>query len=448
MHLVKLTMAKILPVLFVVLGLQLGAVAQENSPYSRYGIGDLTPNHNIFTRGMGGIAAGVIDYQSLNFTNPATLASLTNTIFDLGAEADFRTLKRSNPSSKFNSANSYFSYLQIGFPLSTPKMLKKDIRWGMSFGLRPVSKINYKIEKNERMPIDSLHTIYEGNGGVNQAFISTGLRIKNFSIGVNAGYMFGSKDYSTRLDFINDTVTYYMSNSQNKTTFGGLFVSGGMQYEMVFNKDKKDELPKILRLGVYGNMQYNLKANNDLIRETISYDANGGYYRIDSVYEQKDVKGTIKFPSTVGAGFSYQGKHWMYGADFEMGNWNSYRYYGQSDQLQNNWTIRAGTQYYPASLNTPAKKYFNFVKYRAGFYYGSDYIKVNSNRPEYGLTLGAGMPLTTLRRISYTGEYVVLNTALEIGNRGNKQTNLRENIVRFSVGISMNARWFQKPKYN
>jgi hypothetical protein len=88
------------------------------------------------------------------------------------------------------------------------------------------------------------------------------------------------------------------------------------------------------------------------------------------------------------------------------------------------------------------------VKYRAGFYYGSDYIKTTSNRPEYGFTIGTGMPLTSLRRISYTGEYVVLNTALEVGNRGNKQTNLRENLVRFSIGVSMNARWFQKPKYN
>jgi hypothetical protein len=42
----------------------------------------------------------------------------------------------------------------------------------------------------------------------------------------------------------------------------------------------------------------------------------------------------------------------------------------------------------------------------------------------------------------------MLNTALEIGGRGNKNTNLRENMVRFSVGISMNARWFAKRKYN
>ena len=150
----------------------------------------------------------------------------------------------------------------------------------------------------------------------------------------------------------------------------------------------------------------------------------------------------------IAAGAVYEDAHWMLGADFEYGNWAGYRFYGQTDAVQNNWTIRVGTQYYPAKIGTPVKKYFNFVKYRAGFYYGSDYIKSTANRPEYGFTVGAGMPLTSLKRISYAGEYVVLNTGLEFGSRGNKQTNLRENLVRFSIGVSMNARWFQKPKYN
>ena len=449
MRSVKLTMAKILPLFFLACGLQLDTNAQENSPYSRYGLGDLTPNHNIFTRGMGGISAGVIDYQSINFTNPASLASITNTIFDVGVEADFRTLRSTNPAKKFNSANSYFSYLQLGFPLTTPKMRKKDMLWGMTFGIKPVSKINYKIEKNERLAnIDSLHTLYEGSGGVNQAFFGTGFKIKNFSIGFNAGYMFGTKDHNTSLTFINDSVFYYPSSSASKTTFGGFFVNGGMQYDIAIKKDENGNLLKNLRVGLYGNLQQNLKAKSDIVRETIYYDANGGYYRLDSVYQENDVKGTIRFPAMVGFGFSYQDEHWMFGADVEYGNWSSYRYYGQTDAVKNNTMIRAGVQYYPAKLNKPTKKYFNFVKYRTGLFYGSDYIAVNKSRPEYGFTLGAGLPLTSLKRISYTGEYVVLNTALEVGNRGNKQTNLRENIVRFSIGVSMNARWFQRPKYN
>ncbi len=449
MRSVKLTMAKFLIVLFVACGLQMSASAQENSPYSRYGLGDLTPNQNVFSRGMGGIAAGVADNRSVNFTNPASLTLINNTIFDVGTEIDYRILKSTTPAKKFTSANTYVSYLQIAFPLTTPKMAKKHILWAMSFGLKPVSKINYKIEKNERLSgIDSLNTLYEGTGGANQVFIGTGLRYNKFSLGINAGYMFGSKDYSTILTFLNDSNFYYRSNSATKTTFGNFFINGGLQYDIVLKKDAKTGNPvKSLRLGVYGNLQQKLNAKSDITRETIFYDQNGSHYRLDSVYEQ-NVKGSIKYPARVSFGGVYEDDHWMLGADFDYGNWATYRYLGQTDQVQNNWTFRAGTQYFPAKVNTPVKKYFQFVKYRAGFYYGSDYINTNKNRAEYGFTLGTGMPLTTLKRISYTGEYVVLNTALEIGSRGNKQTNLRENVVRFSIGVSMNARWFQKPKYN
>jgi hypothetical protein len=455
MRSVKLITARFLPVLFVSICLQMSAFAQENSPYSRYGIGDLAPNRNVANRAMGGIAAGIsnsrymTEIQSINFTNPASLANIYNTVFDVAAEVSFRTLKSTNPAKKFTSANSYFSYLQAAFPLTTPKMFKKDMRWVMSFGLRPVSKINYKIEKNERLSgIDSLNTIYEGSGGVNQAFVGTGFRAKNFSIGVNVGYMFGSKDYSTRLGFVNDSIVYYYSNSSNKTNFGGAFINGGVQYDIEFDRDPITKYPKLIRLGLYGNLQQNLRASRDDVRESISYDANGGFYRLDSIYDQKDIKGTVKLPAVIGGGFSYVGKFWTYGADFEFSNWANYRYYDQTDQVQNSWTIRAGAQYYPAKESTPTSRYFRFVKYRAGFYYGSDYIKVGKNRPDYGFTIGTGMPLTTLKTRSYTNEYVVLNTALEIGNRGNKQTNIRENVVRFTVGVAMNARWFQKPKYN
>ena len=448
-------------VLFVACGLQMSATAQENSPYSRYGLGDLTPNHNVFTRGMGGISAGVADFitfntlklpnsNSINFTNPASLSTIRNTIFDVGTEVDYRILKSTNPAKKFTSANTYVSYLQLAFPLTTPKMAKKGMSWGMSLGLKPVSKINYKIEKNERLAgIDSLNTLYEGNGGVNQVHLGTGVKYKNFSIGINAGYMFGSKDYSTKLTFINDSVStyYYMSNSENKTTFGGFFINGGIQYDLPLAKDAKNNVTKNLRLGVYGNLQQNLKANSDLIREIIIFDQNGNQFQLDSVYED-NVKGKIKYPAMVSVGAVYQDVNWLVGADVEYGNWANYRYFGQTDQVQNNWTVRVGTQYYPANENKPVRKYFNYVKYRAGFYYGPDYIKTNVNRPEYGFTIGTGMPLTSIKRLNPYAGYVILNTALEFGSRGNKQTNLRESLVRFSIGVSMNASWFQKPKYN
>jgi len=442
MRLAKPTTTNFFLILILFLSSHYTVKAQENSPYSRYGLGDVVPNRNIFSRGMGGITAGVFDLQSINFTNPASLGSIPVTIFDVSAEADVRTLKSTNPPDKFTQANSLFSYLQLGFPLTSKKMAKKGISWGMNFGIRPVTRIGYKIEKRERLTgIDSLYTLYEGDGGANQVLLGTGIKYRNISFGLTAGYMFGSKSYSTKLEFINDSVVYYKSNYSNKTTFGGIFLNAGLQVEQRVG-------PGLLRVGLYGGIRQNLKASRDEIKETFAYDGTGATYRLDSVYEQKDIKGTIRYPSTVGAGFTYTAKHWIYGIDVETANWSNYTYYGKNDLLHNSFTVRAGVQYYPLKENTPIKKYLNFIKYRAGAYYGSDYVEVNKTRPEYGFTVGAGMPLTSLQRLTYNGEYVLLNIGVEFGNRGNKQTNIRENTMRYSIGVSMNARWFQKPKYN
>lgn len=445
----KLTIAKSLSVFFVALGLQSTTYAQENSPYSRYGLGDIVPNHNILSRGMGGVAAGIQDYkgyfQSLNFTNPASLASVEVTMFDISAESDSRTLKSTNPPAKYTQTNSLFSSFQLAFPLTTKKMIKKGNAWGLSFGLRPVTRIGYKIEKNERLTgIDSLHTIYEGDGGVNQAYLGTAVKIQNFSIGAIAGYMFGNKNYTTRLEFINDTTDYYKGIYSSKTNFGGFFVNAGVQYSYPMKNGT-------LCVGLYGGVRQKLKATRDDAKETFYYDANGQTFRLDSVYEQNGVKGTISYPSTVGIGFAYSGSNWMFGMDVETTNWSNYTYYGQTDAVKNNYTVRAGMQYYPAKIGMSVKKYFNFVKYRAGLYYGTDYVQSNASHPEYGVSVGAGFPLTSLQRLgygSYDREFVLLNTAVEFGSRGNKQNNIRDNTLRFSIGIAMTARWFVKPKYN
>jgi hypothetical protein len=422
--------------------------AQENSPYSRYGIGDIVPNQNIVNRGMGGIAAGYSDFQSINFINPASLANLRSTVFDLGADVDVRTLKSNTSPQKYKSVNTLISYLQVGFPIAPERMTKKGNSWGVSFGLRPITRINYKIEKNARLSnIDSLNTIYEGNGGITQANVSTGIKIKNFSFGLSTGYAFGNKDYSTRLDFINDSVNYYKSNTGNITRFGGVFLNAGLQYDI---KVKKDDL---LRIGAYANFQQSLSAKREDINETFAYDGSGGTYTVDTVSFTSGVEGKITIPATYGIGFTYGSAHWLYGADFEMTSWEKYRYYKEADAVQNSYTIRVGAQYLPASVGTPTSRYWSFVKYRAGFYYGNDYIKLDDkNRTNYGVTLGAAMPLTKLQRNSY--EYyrdgdVMLNAGIEYGSRGSKQSqSLRENIMRFSIGVTMSARWFMKPKYD
>lgn len=441
MRLAKRTMYRYLLLLIVGSGILPEAFSQENSPYSRYGLGDISPNQNILSRGMGGIAAGISDLQSINFVNPASYSNIPKTIFDMGAEADTRTLKSINPTAKFTSTNLVVSYMQLAFPIRMKKANKKQIFLASTFGLRPVSKINYRILKNSRISgIDSLETVYEGSGGLTQAYTGAALRIKNFSIGANFGYMFGNKDYNTRLSFINDTINYYKSNSASETNFGGLFLNLGVQYQIRLKNEA------MFRIGAYGNLKQNMKATQRTVRETEVFDVTGNAFRVDSVFET-NTKGTITYPSSFGVGATYQTEHWLFGADFESTSWQNYRFFGQPDLLKNNWKMRVGTEFFPAKMNTPIKKYFSFVRYRMGFFYGPDYININNNLPEYGFTFGAGFPLK-LRRNFYETQSSMLNTAIEIGSRGNKSNNLRENIFRVSVGVSLSDIWFRRAKYD
>lgn len=453
MHLVKSTtdgFKRKITIISAVL-LSSSAMAQENSPYSRYGMGDIVPNQNMVSRAMGGITAGYADFQSINLVNPAALGQIRNTIFDIAGEVDVRTLKSNISPDKFTSVNALISYLQLGVPLSSEKMLKKKQYWGASFGLRPLTRINYKIENNTRpLGLDSLNTIYEGSGGITQANFSTGLRIKNLSIGVSTGYTFGSKDYSTILNFISDSIAYFKSNTSTRSRFGGAFLNTGIQYEVRLKNKSTKEKDNVLRFGAYANWQQSLSAKQDRVNETIAFDGNGGIVSIDTVSAVTNQSGKVILPSTYGFGFSHATPNFLIGADVELSNWDAYRYYGEKDFVQNSYMIRVGAQYYPAKDNTLPSKYWSFVKYRAGLYYGNDYIKLdNKNKPNFAFTAGVGMPLTSLQRISYTGEIVALNAGVEIGARGNKETqSLRENYMRINIGVSMNARWFVKPKYN
>lgn len=430
-------------ILLLVSSLTNFTAAQENSPFSRYGMGDLVPYNHVSNRSMGGIAAGYADYQVINFTNPAAFANISSTIFDLAGEVDIRNLKSNLSPEKFKSTNVLVTYLQLGIPLTSKKMQRKGNGWGFTFGLHPVTRINYKISSATRLSgIDSLNTFYQGTGGMNQFTFGTGIKLKNLRAGFSLAYNFGSKDYSTRLNLINDTVIYYKSNTETATQFTGLGFTGGLMYDI--------NLPgkKTIRIGAYGTYNKDLNAKRTDLEETYVDDGNGGIIPIDTVSLTSATKGAITLPLCYGVGFTWNSSNWTVGADLEFAKWSQYRYYGQTDDVRDIWRLRVGAQYYPAKENTPADKYFQFVKYRIGFYYGPDYIDLGKTRPEYAITAGAGFPLTSFQLLR-RGEFVVLNTGVEIGGRGNKDVgSLREGIVRFTVGLSMNAKWFQRAKYD
>lgn len=416
--------------------------AQENSPYSRYGLGDLTSGKHILNRGMGGVAAAYGDYQSVNFTNPASYSNLYITTFDLGVDLNSRTLKDIPGAQKYTSNNLLVSYVQIGIPLiNSAKALQKKRSWGMTLGLQPLARVSYKIETITRQ-LDSLQFLNEGSGGAYYAFAGTGYKIKNFSAGINFGYLFGTKDINNRKSFFNDSLIYAKSNSQVRATYGSVYFTLGAQYDILLKKGTDKIKGEHLKLGAYGSIKQKINAKVDTVFETFEYDALGGTYRADSIYIRKDVKSKIDYPSTFGFGFIYEKENsFMIGADFSQSKWSQYRFDGVKDYVTDSWMINVGGQFTAAKKATVEKGPKTF---RAGVYYGKDIMSVTGDMPVWGVTLGAGIPMYRSR---FSTQYTIIHTLLEIGSRGKKSNVIKENFFRVGVGLSLGDLWFRKYKY-
>jgi hypothetical protein len=405
--------------------------AQENSPYSRFGLGDILQSQNILNRSMGGLSIPYNDLQSVNFVNPASYAYLRVTTLDIGVEYTSRTIRTSEPPQRFNSKYLIPTYINVGLPL------KKKGFWGMNIGLRPISRVNYNLAVRTRITgIDSALYNFVGNGGSYQAFLGTGFGKKNFSVGINAGYMFGNKQYSTRVILINDTIPYKKSNSADTTSFGGLFLNAGLLYKIELKRNT------YLRFGATASIKSTLNASRDLSRSTIEFDANSDLLIIDSVFRATNQEGKIEYPSSFGFGFMFEKEDkWMFGAEINSTPWSNYTYFGESESLKNTWTVRLGGQIIP---NINSKSYWSRVVYRAGVSYGPDYIDLEKKFNQYLFSFGAGFPI---RRTFYTNQYTTINTTFEIGGRGNKNNKLYENIFKVSVGFNLSDIWFNPRKY-
>jgi hypothetical protein len=437
--------------------------SQDNSPYSRYGVGDLVPPTSIISRSMGGISAGYSDHLSINFNNPASYSSFQGNkelkskklgsgraLLDIGINFEGRKLIEPATSKTFTANNALFSYVQVGVPLKQS--------WGLSFGLRPISRISYKMYRTERLtdpltglPIDSALTRFEGDGGSYMASIGTGFSVfkkekhgmeEKLSVGINAGYLFGKKNYSTRRTFINDTIEYAQANYQTQTNFGNLNFNAGVQYKLPLNKKV------VLTVGAYGSWGQKLNATQDILRETFQYNAALGEVRLDSVSDKKDIKGIIDLPASFTFGFvlqkypiAYKEGGWLLGIDFSQQGWDNYRFYGQKDSVRNKWEIRAGAQLNP-KLN---RNYFSQVAYRFGLFMGPDYINIGNKLSQFGASFGLGLPMALSRQAP--NQVSIINLGFEYIKRGNNDNLLKENMFRVSLGLSLSDIWFIKRKY-
>ncbi len=456
MQLVNSTMNKTVAVFAILICLQFNSLAQGNSPFSRYGIGDLVNTSNILNRGMGGVGIGVKSDRFLNNSNPASYSWIGEPLklknlgadlgklvsFEVGSEFYNSNIKQKTPLNKFSTNNLIFNSMQLGMQLS------KKGNWGVCIGLLPVSRENYDIINFKRITnIDSAITSYSGNGGSYKGQIGTAYRKGNFSFGINSGYFFGRKTTTTEVELINDSILYFQSQSNNKLNFGSAFLQTGILYtkNLVATNDKLETV----HFGATYELQNKMKSSEDIERLTFNKNFSSPISATDSVYIRNNVSGKVIMPSSLGLGFSYKNLNkklnssFVFGIDYTATAWNNFRINGLADQVQNNFLVKGGIEFKPATIE---KNYWSKVNYRTGFYYGKDYVKAGGNMPLSAFTIGLGMPVPNRGKVGLNSAYI--NMALEVGKRGNNANNVTENFVKLALSVSLADIWFVKRKYD
>ena len=204
----------------------------------------------------------------------------------------------------------------------------------------------------------------------------------------------------------------------------------------------------MLRLGAQGRLEQELHGEQDVIRESFEYDANGAGLRLDSVYQINDQKGDIALPVSYSFGFILDNSaamgnssRWLIGVDYSNTKWSKYKFFNEQDAVQDTWDVRIGGQMIPVA----GKSYWSNVAYRGGFMYGVDYVNVDNVLPKWSISFGAGLPM---RKVNYSNQTTIINTSFEIGKRGNSDNAVQESFFRFSLGLSMSDLWFRKRKYD
>lgn len=403
------------------------AFAQQgtSSPYSFYGLGEQRFKGTVEHRSMGGLSI-FPDSIHINVQNPASYSSMKVTVFSGGGTASYGKLETETNSQK--SQRAVLDYLLVALPMK---------KAGIAFGLMPYTSTGYKLVNNGMTDagVEST-TYYEGKGGLNRVFVGAGYELsKNFRLGVDVNYNFGTVETETRfLPFVQ-----YGTREQNNATLNGMSFTAGLMYEGKIND----------KLRIYSGVTYvpetNMRVRADRFLSLIQSTGTGNDFSTverDTLLNQSS---DIKMPSrfSFGAGIGRPQK-WMAGAEVTFSGTDAMqnRYVMRSDaQFENAVKYSVGGWYIP-NYNSYSG-YFKRVTYRFGARYEkTGLVLADKSITDAAGTFGMGFPVpgTVLSNI---------NLGLEYGKRGTVYGGLvAENYFNVSIGFSLNDRWFLRTKYD
>ena len=417
------------------------AKAQEGahsaySPYSIYGIGDISKEGTAFNKGMGGTGIATRNKRFINYLNPAAVTARDSLSFmaDFGLSQKNTVYRQGDIKSGNNTFNIYDFIMSFPIYRSSAFMV----------GITPFSDVGYDFSSIETDPdiIGNTGNItYDsyGTGSVYQIFFGAGATFwKRLSLGAEAIYYFGNLDKVTNMDYSNSS--YRSLNSGNDLSLRAVTGKFGIQYEQKIAGDVSMIIGATYRMGTnlkgYATeYRYaNLSSVTDTLRHNVDTLAKAGLRVADEIGVGISFKGGDKWS----AEFNYLRSDWTKsGFDSAKG----FRVSGASSFSSTvSQSFRAGFEFVPN--RNDIRYFFKRCAYRGGVYYDQAYYKLDGNNVNsMGITLGMTLPVFRL----YNG----LTVGVDLGQRASTRNNMiRERYAMFVVGFNIHDIWFQKPQYN
>lgn len=409
------------------------------SPYSMYGIGDLSKFGTAYNRSMGGVGIATRDKRNLNILNPAAVTErdIQSFMFDFSISQGNRYYAQNDIHSSNNTFN--INSITMSFPIFKPM--------AMYVGIAPYSDIGYKVsawetDQNIIAHTGSILNTVQGYGGLYNLYSGVGYNLfKGFSVGGELDYIFGNlhKDNSFQMA----SSSHRSISSGYTMTLKAMTGKFGVQYAIPVAKDVS------VVVGATYKLQTNLRGTVDRFEiQTIS--SINDSTPSPRTYSDTLGNGKVKLASEIGVGLALKGgDKWTAEVNYIRSDWSStgmdkvigFANVGNAVfSATTSQSIRAGFSYVPN--RNDIRYYRRRVTYRAGAYWDQAYCKIDGNDLNaVGLTFGATLPVFRL----YNG----LTVGMDFGQRGSKANGLvRERYVSFNIGLNIHDIWFIKTRYD
>lgn len=406
------------------------------SPYSIFGIGNISKEGTAFNKSMGGVGIATRNKRFINYLNPAAVTARDSLSFmgDFGLSQSNTVFAQGDIRSAKNTFNIYDFVLSFPIYRSSAFMV----------GITPYSDVGYDFSKinTDKSVIGVTNNItYDayGTGSIYQLFAGAGATFwKRFSVGAEVIFLFGNLDKVVNMNF--SDASYWSLNTGNELTIRGITGKFGLQYEQ--------------KLG--GNVSMIVGATYRMGSKIRGY-SNDYRYRVQSsvadtlMYNTDTLKNSgLQFGDEIGVGLSIKGgERWCAEFNYLRSDWRrsgmdsatGFSSVGSSvfsTTVSN--SFRAGFEIVPN--RNDVRYYLRRCAYRAGVYYDQAYYKLDGNNVNsVGLTLGITLPVFKW----YNG----ISIGVDLGQRASKRNNMiRERYATFTVGFNIHDIWFQKPRYN